>query len=648
MRIRQALLLCGLAVLLYVAGMVASSCAPAQQELTLIPREVLFGNPEKVSPRLSPDGTKMSYLAPVDEVLNVWVGSIGKDDVHPVTKDTLRGIRIYFWAADNKHIMYMQDKGGDENWHLYSVNLQTGATRNLTPFEGVTARVVDRNKHFPNELLIALNKEQAEVHDVYHLDLTTGELEMVAKNPGNVAGWVVDANFKVRGCEVPNADAGFDLLIRKDENSPWDTLVSWGSDDALNSGPVTFSKDGEYLYLLDSRNVNATQLVKMQIASGETEVIAKDPQYDISGVTVHPDTYEIQAVTFTKERDEIIVLDENIRADIEAIRQLHHGDMFISSRDDADDTWLVGFTADDGPIPYFSYDRSAKQAEHLFDHRPKLNEYTLTKVEPISFKARDGLTIHGYITYPLGKGRKNLPMVLNVHGGPWYRDSWGYNPEAQWFANRGYVCLQVNFRGSTGYGKEFVNAGDREWGGKMHNDLVDGVQWAIDQEIADPKKVAIYGGSYGGYAALVGATFTPDLFCCAVDIVGPANLLTWITSVPPYWSTFLDILYKRIGHPETDKEFLRSRSPLFKADQIKIPMLIAQGANDPRVPQAESEQIVEALKANGVDHEYMLFEDEGHGFARPENRLKFYAAAEKFLAKHLGGRFEEVPEAESH
>jgi dipeptidyl aminopeptidase/acylaminoacyl peptidase len=357
---------------------------------------------------------------------------------------------------------------------------------------------------------------------------------------------------------------------------------------------------------------------------------------------VHPDTYEPQAVSFTKDRQEWKVLDESIKADFDAVTKLDHGDFSVYDRDDADRTWLIGFTKDDGPVSYYAYDREGKKGTFLFVSRPVLQKYTLARMEPISFTSRDGLTIHGYITYPPGKTKTNLPMVLNVHGGPWARDTWGYNGEAQWLANRGYACLQINFRGSTGYGKDFVNISDKEWGGKMHNDLVDGVKWAVDKGIAYPKKIAIYGGSYGGYAALVGATFTPDLFCCAVDIVGPANLVTWITSVPPYWATFRTILYQRIGNPETEEEFLKSRSPLYKVDQIKIPMLIAQGANDPRVPQEESKQIVEALKKNGIDYEYLLFPDEGHGFARPENRLKFYAAAEKFLAKHLGGRFEET------
>ncbi len=607
----------------------------------LIPREILFGNPVKTSPQISPDGTMMAYLAPVNNVLNVWVGKIGSDDYEPVTKDTDRGVRFYFWAADNKHIMYIQDKGGDENWRLYATNLETRETRDLTPYENVQVQIVDRDKHFPNELLIGMNKENPQVHDVYHLDLVSGELSLVAKNPGNFLGWVSDTNFKVRGALAATPDGGTELMVRENEQADWRKLIIWNPDDALTSAPVGFTKDGQSLYLEDSRNVNASRLVKMNIATGEISKIAEDPQYDVGSVMIHPDTYEVQAVAFNKDRVEWVVLDQSIKQDFDNIRDIHRGDFGIISRDNADATWILAFTVDNGPVPFYAYDRRARKASFLFDNQPDLNKYTLATMEPISFTSRDGMTVHGYLTLPPGKGRTNLPTVLDVHGGPWGRDAWGYNPEGQWFANRGYACLQVNFRGSTGYGKDFLNAGDKEWGRDMHNDLVDAVHWAIEQGIADPQKVAIYGGSYGGYAALVGATFTPDLFCCAVDIVGPSNLITLIRTIPPYWSTFLATFHKRVGNPDTEEEFLKSRSPLFKVDQIKIPMLIAQGANDPRVKQAESEQIVNAMKSKGIDYEYMLFPDEGHGFAKPENRLKFYAVAEKFLAKHLGGRYQE-------
>ncbi|HEY5004252.1 MAG TPA: S9 family peptidase [Ktedonobacteraceae bacterium] len=610
-------------------------------QIELIPRNVLFGNPVKTSPRISPDGKRMAYLAPVNNVLNVWVGPVVGDS-QPVTQDTERGIRSYTWTHDNQHILYIQDSGGNENWHLYATNLETKETRDLTPFESVQARVIDSSKHFPNELLIGLNKDNPQVHDVYHIDLPTGELTLVAKNPGNVAGWVTDTHFKVRGAVTAQPDGSLELLVRDNEQSEWSKILAWNADDALNSGPVGFTGDGQSLYLEDARDANASRLVKLNLATGDLMLIAEDPQYDVSSVMIHPDTYEVQAVAFNRDRLEWTLLDESIQLDFDRIRDIHEGDFSLVSRDDADDTWLVAFNVDNGPIPFYAYSREAQSATFLFDNQPELSTYTMASMQPIAFTSRDGLTVHGYLTLPTGTDAKNLPMVLNVHGGPWARDGWGYNPEAQWFANRGYACLQVNFRGSTGYGKNFLNAGDHEWGRNMHNDLVDAVQWAIAQGTADPKKVAIYGGSYGGYAALVGATFTPDLFCCAVDIVGPSNLVTLIHSVPPYWATFLATFHKRVGNPDTEEEFLKSRSPLFKADQIKIPMLIAQGANDPRVKQAESEQIVAAMKSKGIDYEYMLFPDEGHGFAKPENRIKFYAAAEKFLAQHLGGRYEEA------
>jgi dipeptidyl aminopeptidase/acylaminoacyl peptidase len=584
----------------------------------LIPRKVLFGNPEKTNPQISPEDTHMAYLAPVNNVLNVWVGTIGSDDYQPVTKDEERGVRFYFWAQDNKHILYTQDVGGNENWRLYATSMETRETRDLTPFENVQAQIIDRDKHFPNELLIGMNKENPQVHDVYHLDLTTGDLKLVVKNPGNVMNWVTDAHFKVRAALAALPDGGTELLVRDDEYSDWRKLATWDADDSLTSGAIDFTLDGQAIYPRDSRNANTGRLVKLDIATGHLTVIAEDPHYDVGTAMIHPDTHEVQAVAFNRDRIEWVVLDESIKMDFDNIDGIHRGDFFISSRDNADTTWVVAFTVDNGPVPFYAYERKSQRATLLFDNQPALNEYTLATMEPISFTSRDGLTIHGYLTLPHVEQKTGLPMVLNVHGGPWGRDEWGYRPDAQWFANRGYACLQVNFRGSTGYSKDFVNAGDREWGRKMHYDLVDAVQWAIEKGIADPNKVAIFGGSYGGYAALVGATFTPDLFCCAVDIVGPSNLNTLIRTIPPYWSTFLATFHKRVGNPDTEEAFLNSRSPLFRVDQIKIPFLIGQGANDPRVKQAESEQIVEAMKRKGIDYEYILFPDEGHGFAKPE------------------------------
>jgi dipeptidyl aminopeptidase/acylaminoacyl peptidase len=609
-------------------------------DITLIPRDVLFGNPDKTSALISPDGKRIAYLAPVAGVLNVWVGTAGGDDFKPITNDQDRGIHVHFWADDARHVLYLQDVAGDENSRLFSVDLDSGKEQDLTPFKNVQVQIVGQDKHFPHELLIGMNKEDTRVHDVYHLDLNTKRLKLIAKNPGNVAQWVVDAKLQVRGALRSAANGGFDLLLRDSTRSDWQKFLSWSADDSLSSGPVAFTRDGKALYLLDSRDANAARLVQVQIASQGSQVIAEDPEYDISDVMVHPDTREIQMVSLFKARIDHIVVDQTIKEDIERISKLRQGDFYICNRTHDDNIWLVGFTEDDGPSSYYAYNRRSKEAKFLFYNRPDLRQYELASMEPFLFETRDGMSVHGYLHFPLGRERRRLPTVLKVHGGPWDRDIWGYDAEAQWFANRGYVCMQVNFRGSRGYGKAFLSAGDKEWGGTMQNDLVDAIRWAVDQGFADSERVGIYGRSYGGYAALAGATFTPDLFKCAVDIVGPSNLITFINTIPPYWFTYLAMLHKRVGNPETEAAFLKSRSPLFHVNKIKIPMLIAHGANDPRVKQSESEQIVAAMKEKGIDCEYILFHDEGHGFVKPANRLKFYAVAEKLLANHLGGRIE--------
>ncbi|MBI1390421.1 MAG: prolyl oligopeptidase family serine peptidase [bacterium] len=606
----------------------------------LIPRETLFGNPEKASPAISPDGKRIAYLAPVDGVLNVWVQTIGEDDAKVVTQDKKRGIRIFFWAEDNQRVLYLQDSDGDENWHVYAVDLSNNVTRDMTPFLGVKAGVTAIDRDFPNELLVEMNLRNPSLFDVYRLNLSNGALELDTENPGDVAGWVVDGKFQVRGAQAMTPDGGSELRVRKTVNDEWTPFIKWTAEDNL-SGAAGFTPDGNGLYLQDSRDYNALRLIEIDLDSKKTKVLAQDPQYDVSSLIVNPDTEAIQAVSFEKDREEWTVLDKSIAKDVKAIQKIHRGDFMLLSRDHADQNWVVAFTTDDGPVPYYVYHRETGEADFLFTSRPKLEEYTLARMEPISFKARDGLTIHGYLTLPPNAKAKGLPMVLDVHGGPWARDSWGYNPEAQWLANRGYACLQVNFRGSTGYGKDFINAGNKEWGRKMQDDLTDAVNWAVKKGYADPEKVAIYGGSYGGYAALAGAAFTPDVYACAISMVGPSNLITLLESIPPYWEPVRKMFDERVGSLETERELLEERSPLTRADQIHIPMLIAQGANDPRVKQAESEQIVNALRDKGKKVEYLLFEDEGHGFARPENRLKFYAAAEKFLAEILGGRYEE-------
>ena len=603
----------------------------------IVPREVLFGNPERTSPRISPDGSRLGWLAPDEGVLNVWVGTVGGDESRAVTRDRDRGIRMFSWAHDRRHLLYLQDKGGDENWRLYDVDLDTDEIRDLTPFEDVQARIEELDKRFPDHVLVGLNRDNPELHDVYRLDLRSGELEKVADNPGFVA-LLADAEWKVRAGLAPTPDGGLRLMVRDGDDDEWRQLLEVGQEDAITTEPVDFTLDGTGLYAITSQGANAGRLVRIDCASGGMDVIAEDPRYDITAVRLDPDTREPQVVVFLRDRADYRVLDPAVADDIEALLGLSPGDPFLVGHDDSDRVWLVAYTLDDGPVRYYSWDRTQGQATFLFDHQPALSEFQLAKMEPFSFSARDGTAIHGYVTFPPGLPGKELPTVLNVHGGPWARDVWGFDPEAQWLANRGYLCVQVNYRGSTGYGKAFVNAGDKEWGAKMHDDLIDAVAYVADKGWADRDRVAIYGGSYGGYAALVGAAFTPDVFRCAVDIVGPSSLKTLIESIPPYWAPLVAQFHTRVGNPETEEEFLWERSPLSKVDQIRIPLLIAQGANDPRVKQAEAEQIVAALRDRGIDHEYLLYPDEGHGFAKPENRLAFYAAAERFLSRHLGGR----------
>lgn len=611
----------------------------------LIPRSVLFGNPERTSPRICPDGTRLAWIAPRDGVLNVWVAPLRAEGVdwasaRAVTEDTDRGVRTFAWAQDGRHVLYVQDKDGDENWRLHDVDLASWQRRDLTPFEGIHAEVIATSRRHPAEVLVGVNADNPQLHDVYRLDLVSGSLTKEIENPG-YAGWLADEDLLVRCAIAPAPDGSFEVLVRDSAGSPWRTLWRIPAEDVASSDIVSFSGDGASLLVISAAGSNTGRLSRIDIATGAVTVLAEDPDADVLSVKLHPDTREPQIVTVLKDRTTYTVLDPSVADDVKAIRALHHGDPVFAGWDDSDRVWLVGFTNDTGPIPYFAYDRTTRSGRLLFEHQPALAGYQLAAMEPFSFTARDGLRIHGYVSFPPGLGRSALPTVLNVHGGPQARDTWGYHPEAQWLANRGYLCVQVNYRGSTGYGKSFVSAGDREWAGKMHDDLIDAVSYVVSRGWADASRVAIYGGSYGGYAALVGAAFTPDVFRCAVDIVGPSNLKTLLETVPPYWQPVIAQLYRRVGNPETDAEFLWSRSPLSRAGDIKIPLLIAQGANDPRVKQAESEQIVAALAEAGIDHEYMLFPDEGHGFAKPENRIKFYTAAERFLAKYLGGRYED-------
>lgn len=606
----------------------------------LIPREILFGNPERAAPQISPDGKKLSWLAPDKKnVLQVWVQTLGQKDEKAVTNDKKRGIRQYLWAKNSKVVLYLQDADGDENWHIYGADLQSGNVRDYTPYQGVRAQVTATDFKFPDEILVSLNLRDRHLFDVYRLTLSTGALILDTENPGDVSDFKADPE-QVRAASVVTKDGGNEIRTRENSKSPWKSWIKTGPEEILHF--VDFTLDGQSATVISSMGSNTARAIEKNLSSGKEKAIASSGEVDASSALINPKTHVVQAVDFNADRHRWTVVDPEVKGDFDAISKLAGGDFSVNSRDLADATWLVSFNQDRGSVRYYSYDRASRKGGFLFAAQPKLEGLALGEMKPVAIQSRDGLTLHGYLTLPVGVPAKNLPMVLFVHGGPWGRDSWGYNPTAQWFANRGYASLQVNYRASTGYGKKFLNAGNRQWGLKMHDDLIDAVDWAVKQGVADPKKVAIFGGSYGGYAALAGVTFTPEKFACAVDIVGPSNLKTLIASIPPYWKTERAIFDVRMGSVDDpkDADLIRAASPLFKADKIVRPLLIGQGANDPRVNKAESEQIVSAIEKRGGSVTYVLYPDEGHGFARPENRIDFNARAEAFLAKYLGGRAE--------
>jgi len=653
--------------ILFSLGIIMS-CKPSSKEVPLISRDVLFGNPDKVSLQISPDGKHISFLAPVNNVLNVWVGPAGEPEkAEPVTKDTNRGIRIHFWAYTNQHIIYLQDLAGDENWQVHVVNIDTKEDRNLTPFEEIPgpdgkpvtlpngkplrprAQVQAVSYKFADEILIGLNNRNPQFHDIYRLNILSGDLKLVQQNDGFL-GFQTDDDYNIRFAAQMTPDGGL-ALLKPDGKGGWQPFDTIPMEDMMTTSPITFDKTGNVLYMIDSRGRDTAALTSVDLKTGEKKLIFENPKADVHRVMMHPVEKTIEAVAVEYLRTEWTVLDESVKGDLEYLRTVCDGDINVTDRTLDDKFWAVAYVVDDGPVRYYLYDRAGQQARFVFTNRKDLEDVKLSKMHPLIIKSRDGLDLVSYLTLPSwkdpdndGRPDKPLPMVLYVHGGPWARDSWGLNSTHQWLANRGYAVLSVNFRGSTGFGKAFINAGNLEWAGKMHDDLIDAVNWAVEAGIADKNKVAIMGGSYGGYATLVGLTFTPEVFACGVDIVGPSNLRTLLETIPPYWKPQLELFATRVGDPRTEegKQLLEERSPLTYVDRISKPLLIGQGANDPRVKQTESDQIVKALQEKNIPVTYVLYSDEGHGFARPENRLSFYAVSELFLAKHLGGRAEDI------
>jgi dipeptidyl aminopeptidase/acylaminoacyl peptidase len=646
----------------------------------LIPREVLFGNPDKAALRISPDGRHIAFLAPVNGVLNVWVAATtAPEAATPVTQDTGRGIRRFFWAYTNDHLLYLQDQGGDENWKVYAVDLNTKTSRDLTPFETIpgpdgkpallpngkpmrpAAQIENVSRRLPDTILIGLNTRDPRYHDIYRVDIRTGAMTLAQTN-AEFSGFVTDDDYAVRFASRMTDDGGTELLKPAAQQSPaggvraqgitnWEPFQTIGMEDSLTTHPVGFDKTGRVLYMIDSRGRNTSAMTILDLTTGAVATVAEDPRADVAGVLVHPTEETIQAVSFTYARTEWKILDPAIQGDFDYLKTVAAGDILVTSRTLDDRVWTVAFLLDNGPARSYLYDRARKQATFLFTNRKALEGLPLARMYPRVISSRDGLNLVSYLTLPpeadrRGDGRPDrpLPLVLLVHGGPWARDSWGLDPEHQWLANRGYAVLAVNFRGSTGLGKAFLNAAVKEWAGKMHDDLLDAVDWAVRQGIARPDKVCIMGGSYGGYATLVGLTFTPEVFACGVDIVGPSSLVTLLNTIPPYWEPGIAMFTTRVGDHRTEdgRRFLESRSPLSYVDRIQRPLLIGQGANDPRVKQSEADQIVTAMQAKGIPVTYVLYPDEGHGFARPENSLSFNAVVEAFLSRYLGGRYQPV------
>ncbi len=616
----------------------------------LIPRKDLFGNPEKTRVLISSDGKWIGYMAPLNGVLNVWVAPIDNlSSARPITNDTLRGIQYFTVAYTNHHVIYTQDTNGDENWKVYCVDLLTGERKNLTPLVGVNAQVLHVSYSFPQEILVGLNDRDPEYHDLYVINITTGERRLVMKNENySYIGTDNDYHPRLAGNTTPE---GGEVIYYRPINGSWRPFMNISLEDDMTTGAIRFDRAGEKLYIYDSRERETSALFEINMTTGEKKLLAEDPMADIDGTLAHPIERTPQAASSTYERRHWKILDNSIAKDMEYLGTVEDAEFSVYHRTLDDRRWIVAYIVDDGPVKYYIYDRDQGEAKFLFADRESLNNYTLAKMHPIIIKSRDGLNLVSYYTLPVwsdkdgdGLPDKPLPMVLLVHGGPWARDEWGFDSEHQLWANRGYAVLSINFRGSTGFGKSFVNAGDRQWGGQMHDDLLDAVNWSIERGIADPEKIAIMGGSYGGYAALVGLTFTPKVFACGVDICGISNLVTDLKSVPPYWLPEIEKDFKRIGDYRTKEgeAFLLSRSPISFVDRIERPLLIAHGANDPRVKQNESEQIIKAMQERGIPVTYVLYPDEGHGFARPENRLSFYAVAEAFLAEHLGGRYQPV------
>jgi len=631
-------------------GAFAQSAAPVA-DVPLIERAKFFGNPSKVGARISPDGLWLSWIAPRDGVLNVWVAPAADPaSAKPLTAEKMRPIRGSFWSPDSKTVLFINDTGGDENYRLYGVDVASGEQKSYTPFEKTTVRVEQISPRVKDRILIGVNNRDPRWHDIYSLELASGKLTLVFKNEG-CGGFSADDALNLRVAQKSRADGGSEYFRIEGGKVEAQPVVSVGLED-VGTTPLEFTADGKTLYWRDTRGRDKAALMAQDLATGAMTVVAQDSRADIGQAIYDTQTGKAQAYTVDYLKNEYVALDPALQADINRLKAAAQGgQFFVTSRNEADDRWLVAMDPVVAPGSTWLYDRKTLRLSKLFVSRPELEGAPLVPMFPQEIKSRDGLTLVSYLTLPKaadpsgsGKAAKPVSLVLLVHGGPWARDGYGSNGYHQWLANRGYAVLSVNYRGSTGFGKAFVTAADLQWGRKMHDDLLDAVDWAVKAGVTTRDKVAIMGGSYGGYATLAGLTFTPEAFACGVDIVGPSNLFTLLKTIPPYWEAGKQQMYRRMGDPNTEagKALLTERSPLTFADKIVRPLLIGQGANDPRVNVRESDQIVEAMAAKKIPVTYVLFPDEGHGFARPVNNIAFNAVTENFLAQCLGGRAEGI------
>ena len=611
-----------------------AGCNQMENKAPLIPMEDFFRNPEKSSFKISPDGNYIAYMKPWKSRMNVYVVDIKTDVEKRLTSSSERSIYGFLWLGNNR-IGYVKDDGGDENMHFYAIDKDGSNEIDLTPFENVKATIVDDLEEDLDHVILGLNKRNQQIFDPYRVNINTGKMEMIAENPGNISGWLTDHDGKLR-IAVTSDGVNTSLLYRKSESDEFKSILTTDFKEGIS--PLFFTFDNKNLYVSSNRGRDKSAIYEFNIEQvQENKLIFEHEEVDVSSLMFSRKRKILTGVNYTVAKTKRVFFDdwrENIQNKLET--KLPGYEVGITSFSKDETKAVVVTYSDKSRGTYYYYDISEDKLTDLGKVSPWLNEDHMAEMKPVKYTSRDGLTIHGYLTLPKGSTGKNLPIVVNPHGGPWARDSWGYSSQVQFLVNRGFGVFQMNFRGSTGYGREFWEISFKQWGKSMQDDITDGVKWLIDEGIADPNRIAIYGASYGGYATLAGLTFTPDLYACGVDYVGVSNIFTLLETLPPYWELGRHMMYEMIGNPDTEKDILKAASPIFHVDSIRVPLFVAQGANDPRVKQAESDQIVEALKAKGVEVPYMLKEDEGHGFYNEENQFDFYREMEKFLKKHIG------------